>query len=55
MWDRIFTASVAASGIGFVVFLVGWYLLDLSAIIMAGATLIGSRASLRASRVSCSF
>ena len=41
MWDRVFTASMAASGIGFVVFLVGWYLLDLSAITMAGATLIG--------------
>ena len=41
MWDRIFTASVAASGISFVVFLVGWYLFDLPAITMAGATLIG--------------
>ena len=41
MWDKLFTASVAASGISFVVFLVGLYLLELPAITMAGAMLIG--------------
>ena len=41
MWDDFFTASVAAAGSNFVVFLVGWYLFHLPAITMAGATLIG--------------
>ena len=41
MWDKFFTASVAASGISFVVFLVGLYLFELPAITMTGATLIG--------------
>ena len=41
MWDKLFTASVAASGISFVVFLVGLYLFELPAITMAGAMLIG--------------
>ena len=41
MWDRIFTASAAANGISFAVFLAGFYLFDLPALTMAGATLIG--------------
>ena len=41
MWDKLFTASVAASGISFAVFLVGLYLFELPAVTMAGATLIG--------------
>ena len=42
MWDRIFTASAAASGFSFLVFLVGLYLVDSPALMIAGAALIGA-------------
>ena len=41
MWDKIFTASMAAYSISFVVFLIGHYVLQLYPITMTGIGLMG--------------
>lgn len=41
MWDKIFTAAMAAYSISFVVFLIGNYVLQLYPLIMTGIGLMG--------------
>ena len=41
MWDKIFTASMVAYSVSFVVFLIGHYVLQLHPITMSGIGLMG--------------
>ena len=41
MWDKIFTASMGAYSISFVVFLIGHYILQLYPLTMTGIGLMG--------------
>ena len=41
MWDKIFTASLAAYSVGLVVFLVGHYVFHITPITMTGIALLG--------------
>lgn len=41
MWDRIFTAALAAYSLSFVVFLLGQYVFQLYPITMTGIALMG--------------
>ena len=41
MWDKIFTASLVAYSVSFVVFLIGHYVLQLYPITMSGIGLMG--------------
>ena len=41
MWDKIFTASLAAYSVGLVVFLLGHYVFQIHPITLAGIALLG--------------
>ncbi len=41
MWDKIFTASLAAYSVGLVVFLLGHYVLQIYPITLTGIALLG--------------
>ena len=41
MWDKIFTASLAAYSVGLVVFLVGHYVFHFTPVTMTGIALLG--------------